>query len=233
MKNIRYIPILLLVTIIISSCNNRPKGDESSAQEAKEVQTTAGDLIYMINPNSSEIEWEGSKPTGKHNGVLEFKSGELEFKNDILVGGRFTIDMNTITCIDLEDPAYNKKLVNHLKSKDFFSVSKYPVSEFTITDVKSLEYTNKDIKEETTEEDANYMISGNLKIKNKTKNISFNALIMPEGDSLWAKSVPFVINRTDWGIKYNSPTMSTVLKDKLINDKIGIRIDIIATLKKE
>ena len=36
----------------------------------------------------------------------------------------FVIDMTSITCEDLTDETWNQKLVEHLKSDDFFSVEK-------------------------------------------------------------------------------------------------------------
>ena len=44
----------------------------------------------------------------------------------------FIIDMSTITNTDLEDAEYNAKLVNHLKSDDFFGVEKFPTAKLEI-----------------------------------------------------------------------------------------------------
>ena len=48
----------------------------------------------------------------------------LSFEEKI-VGGEFNIDMNSIKCTDIENPAYAAKLEEHLKDPDFFNSSKY------------------------------------------------------------------------------------------------------------
>ena len=47
--------------------------------------------------------------------------------------GSFVVDMTTITCLDLTEKEWNDKLVNHLKSDDFFGVEKYPTAKLEIT----------------------------------------------------------------------------------------------------
>ena len=71
------------------------------------------------------------------------------------------IDMTTITNGDIEEEKDNTKLVNHLKSDDFFGVSKYP------------EATLK-IKSATKNGEA-FNITADITIRNITKEISFLA----------------------------------------------------------
>ena len=66
-----------------------------------------------INTENSTVEWVGKKIGGQHEGLINIKDGSLELNNDQLVGGYFTLDMKSITCTDLEDEGYNKKLVGH------------------------------------------------------------------------------------------------------------------------
>jgi hypothetical protein len=47
------------------------------------------------------------------------------YKNNILTGGEFTIDMNSITCADVTDADGNAKLIGHLKGDDFFATNSY------------------------------------------------------------------------------------------------------------
>jgi polyisoprenoid-binding protein YceI len=85
---------------------------------------------FNINNKTSSVEWVGKKIGGQHNGVIKIKSGSLTIKDNKIESGNFTMDMNSITCSDLEDEAYNNKLVGHLKSDDFFGINDYPESSF-------------------------------------------------------------------------------------------------------
>ena len=46
------------------------------------------------------------------------------------------MDMTSITCADITDEKSNRRLVDHLKSEDFFSVVRFPTSKFVITKVE-------------------------------------------------------------------------------------------------
>ena len=80
---------------------------------------------HKIDTNTSELTWLAKKVTGQHNGTLKIKDGSLDASNNLLTGGNFTIDMTTIVCTDIEDEKWNKKLVGHLKSQDFFGVEEH------------------------------------------------------------------------------------------------------------
>ena len=54
-----------------------------------------------INVAESKVEWTAHKVTGKHSGTINIKEGSLDIKDDLLVGGSFTIDMPSITVTDL------------------------------------------------------------------------------------------------------------------------------------
>ncbi len=115
---------------------------------------------YKVNLSKSNILWKGYKVTGSHEGTLALKSGSLEYAEDKLIGGNFEIDMNTLTCTDLEGKGKGK-LEGHLKSADFFGVSDYPTARFEITKVVSRGTPG------------DYKIVGNLTLKENTKEIKF------------------------------------------------------------
>ena len=81
------------------------------------------------------------------------------------------MDMTSIVNLDLEAGSkYNTKLVNHLKSEDFFSVEKFPTATFKVT------------KSEAKAEKS--LITGDLTIKGITHEISFLATVHQEGKKL-------------------------------------------------
>ena len=69
---------------------------------------------------------------------------------------------------------------------------------------------------------ANYTVSGNLTLKDSTKNISFPANLTMADNKLSAKA-NFNIDRTQWGIVYGNDKS---LKDKFISETVNIKVDI-------
>jgi polyisoprenoid-binding protein YceI len=172
---------------------------------------------YVADASSSKLEWTGKKLTGEHYGEIKLRVGELTFSKDKLVGGRFEMDMNTITCTDITDPKSNKRLVDHLKSEDFFSVVRYPTSQFVITSVE--------VKSST-----EYNITGNLTIKGKTNPLTFPVKLRSENNSLLAEAT-MKFDRSVYDVKFGSQSFYENLGDKLVYDDIDIAIKL--TLKQE
>ncbi len=167
-------------------------------------------LSYNINLEKSTVEWEGSKVTGSHNGLIQLKEGKLEFDGDLLIGGNFVMDMNSITCSDLEGK-WSDKIVDHLKSDDFFGVEKHPTASLEITKVVAHGAQG------------NYKITGNITIKETTKEIHFNTTIKEEGADKRAFA-EITLDRTDFGIRYGSGSFFDNLGDKTIHDEFGLKI---------
>lgn len=178
---------------------------------------TNAQTIYKANTNSTQINWKGYKPAGNHYGTIGLKDGSLIVINDKIVEGDFVIDMNNIINTDLDSSSKgNAKLVNHLKSEDFFDVEKYPTASFKITSTE-----NKEDK---------ILVRGYLTIKNKTNPIEFIALVKIDENQLVFKSDTFKIDRSKWDIKYKSKSFFNNLADKFIYDEMEISFTI-QTLK--
>jgi len=149
---------------------------------------------------NSSIHWIGEKVTGSHDGSISLKSAELDVKGNTITKGVFVIDMESITCKDLEDEEYNKKLVGHLKSDDFFGVATYKTAKLTITDATPFKNGKAHIK-------------GQLTIKGKTKPIEFDA--EKKGTEYKAH---IEVDRSKYDIKYGSGSFFDDLGDNLIYD---------------
>lgn len=212
MKNIvMYISILGLA--VLASCAG-PKGDKAKVTEADTiVANTDGADQFTIDPSGSMVEWIGYKPTGQHNGTLSIKSGSLYLIEGIPVGGEFTIDMQSIKVLDLEDPEWNGKLTGHLKSADFFDVENHAEAKFVITRIVKNKAGSPA-----------YTLTGNLTIKNITKSISFGTDVQLDGTTATGKTPQFTVDRTDFDIKYKSNKFVEGLKDDFINDEFSLTI---------
>jgi polyisoprenoid-binding protein YceI len=212
--------VIIAVTafaFVISGCGKSDKevktGEKQSASENKTGKTLTVDV------EKSTVEWLGKKVTGQHHGTIKIAKGEVIADNGKVTSGKFEIDMNSITDLDLTDAALNAKLTSHLKSDDFFSAAKYPFSKFEITRVDALNDPNKP--------GMNSTITGNLTIKDITKSISFPAEIKIENGVLNAKA-DFDIDRTEWNIKYGSGKFFENLGDKMISDNFNLKLSLTA-----
>ncbi|MDY0102282.1 MAG: YceI family protein [Lentimicrobium sp.] len=206
---------LAIMAGLIASCGG-PQGEKAVTSDAQEVSVKSGDVTLKLDQSSSNIEWVGAKPTGEHNGTIDFQGGELMLTEGSIVGGNFTIDMNSIKNLDLTSEEDNAKLVGHLKSPDFFDVEKYPTAVFQITSVEPL----------TGNAEANHSITGNLTMKDVTRSITFPAMVTIDDASVTATSPVFVIDRTQWKVEYGSKTLFKNLQDKFINDEISLMINL-------
>ncbi len=169
---------------------------------------------YNVDVNSSTIAWTGYKVTGKHTGVVKVKSGNLNWDGGKLTGGTFEIDMNSITCTDLEGE-YAGKLVGHLKSDDFFGSAKYPTAKFVIT---------KAIPQDTK---GNYKIVGNLTIKEKTNEVKFAATVS-ESNGTVSASGKITVDRSEYDVRFGSGSFFDGLGDKTIYDEFDLQVTLVA-----
>lgn len=207
MKNLTV--ALLVATLPMFASAKTPKAKAAPKNASAEAKTVA------LDPAASTINWVGKKVTGQHHGTVNLKAGEVELANNTIKGGNFEIDMNSIKDIDLTDEGYNKKLITHLKSDDFFGVEKYPTSTFKITSVKSLAGVK----------DANTQITGDLTIKGTTESISFPAQVEVNGEKATAKA-NLKVDRTKHNVRYGSGKFFQNLGDKMINDEFELALDL-------
>ncbi|TAF64983.1 MAG: YceI family protein [Cytophagales bacterium] len=231
-KNVLFISV---AASFLVSCGGSPKSDEAKTEEAKKVDSTKtqeGDAL-KADVKNSEITWVGSKPTGKHNGTIAVKEGTLNVKENNVVGGKFVIDINTLTVLDLQDKDKNAKLSGHLRSADFFDAEKYPTATFEITEVTTFKAEEK--KEEKKEEkdaafsiaDPTHTVTGNFTLRGVTKSISFPAKITVKEGNVEAVA-KFNIDRTQWGLVYQAEGEKSI-GDKFIYNTVNIGFKLVAT----
>jgi len=215
MKN-KFFYSAIAAAFLFTSCSS---GDSSKVEEKGEAATAVAEAkSFTIDNSSSNVKWLAKKVTGEHNGSVAIKSGEFQVENGSISAGKFTLDMNTITVLDIPaDDESNAKLTGHLKSEDFFSVEASPEANFEIVSVEQIEGA--------AEGQPNYNVKGNLTIKGITKAITFPATINMSDNSVKANA-EFEIDRTEWDIRYGSGKFFQDLGDKTIYDNFTIMFDI-------
>jgi polyisoprenoid-binding protein YceI len=235
-------PIALLVIaalaaqVNISGCGN-PADDVAPAKvsEAKSVPTSGtgagapaasspttrttvalalpnGALALPITPETSKIEFIGSKVTGKHDGGFKSFSGVWGLMPEKVEASVLSaeIDMSSIW-------ADNDKLTGHLKTPDFFDVAKFPKSTFESTEITKGSSNTKF-------KDATHTVTGNLMLHGETRSIQFPAKIAMTTDAATMDS-EFFLNRKDFQVNY--PGMA----NDLIRDEVVIKLAIRAPRK--
>ncbi len=172
-------------------------------------------VVPPVDVNKSEIGWSATSLSGAHTGKLKLAKAELQFKNDVLVGGMFEADMRSITVTDITEPDDNKQLVKHISDQDFFEVEKYPSATFRITEVIP------------TQENT-YEVKGMMTIKDKANPVSFTTRIEKNGNSTRA-TASVTIDRTLFGIEYGAKGKPGSEKDWFIFNDFLLNINVVTT----
>jgi polyisoprenoid-binding protein YceI len=213
---------MILLVGSMTSCKDS-EGAKAEISNKGAVAVATG-VTMEVDLDNSKVMWEGTKPTGSHNGTVNVGGGSVSVKDGKVTGGNFTLDMNSITCLDLEGDS-KAGLEGHLKGTaeaekvdHFFNVKKYPTAKFEITKVTDL----------AGNPDANSLVYGNLTMKDQTKQVSFKANIATDGKMVKVSAPKFTIDRTQWKVTYGSKSIFDNLKDKFINDEIGLQIELAA-----
>lgn len=219
-KNV--IALVVLAALSFTACKKENATVETT--DAIETATQTADAVtYTTNVTDSKIDWVGGKVSGdQHTGTISLKDGEVFVADNVVTGGKFTIDMNSINVTDITDAEKKAGLEGHLKgataenADHFFNVSKFPTATFEITSVS--------------EENAKQMVEGNLTVKETTHAIKFPATVVVTDTDVTVVSDPFEIDRTKWGVNFNSGSVVKDLAgDKVINDNIKLTVSLKAT----
>jgi polyisoprenoid-binding protein YceI len=159
-------------------------------------------LIFKANSEKSKFSWTGYASVGNYapTGTIQLSSGSLNFDGENIKKANFEFDMKTIT-------HENKDLQNHLRNEDFFDVKKYPKAVFNLEKI------------------TNNQAVGTLKIKDITKKIVFPITIKISEKEIQIQA-NITVNRTDFGIKYNSTSFFSNLGDYAIKDNFEFRLDL-------
>ena len=193
-----------LFALVLAGCAN-PAADKSKAvtSDAAPVaqQSPKGDR-YQISPDTSKIEFVGSKVTGSHNGSFQKFNGEIDYSGKPETSRvSVTIDMNSVK-------TDTDQVTNHLKTPDFFDTAKFPQATFVSTEVKP-----------GGEKGASHTVVGNLQLHGVTKSITFPATIVTSPAGVSVEST-FAINRKDFGINYAGAA------DNLIRNEVVLSLHV-------
>lgn len=173
--------------------------------------------VYKIDTQLSSLEWTGEKITRKHTGTIKLLNGEIR-DNHGHITGSFEIDMNSMDCTDIKSPEGRTKLVNHLKSDDFFNVEMYPKATFKITSVSPLNYVQPG--------PFTHNVKGMLTIRNKTNEISFDASISISNGKVTCSGTA-IVDRSKFDVKHQSKTFFPDIGDRVVYDEFTLKFQLV------
>jgi len=165
--------------------------------------TISQSFAVDINLKASELKWKATKVSGEHYGRIFFKSGDIVLKDNKLVSGNFTVDVNSLTVDDLSGK-WAEKFTGHIKSKDFFTVAEFPEAKLKI---KSIDGSK---------------VTADLTIKGKTNTVNFDYKV--EGKTLIGK---LKFDRTKYGMVYGSGDFFKGLGDKMIHNNVTLDFKVV------
>nr|WP_299385976.1 YceI family protein [Allomuricauda sp.] len=168
-----------------------------------------GQGTINIDTEKSVIKWTGSKlfRLDEHYGTVKFSNGTFYWTGDRVAGGDFEADMKSIVNTDGK---FNEMLVSHLKNEDFFDVENHPAAQLKILNAQYVDYNEIGVEAELT-------------IKEVTHPIKFRMSVEKQGPTQVFKT-NFVIDRTRWGIQYESQGLLGTVKENIISDDIGFEV---------
>jgi polyisoprenoid-binding protein YceI len=171
---------------------------------------------YQVDTNDSVIRWTGRNLFNHHHGTLRLESGEIVIENGQPKLAVFTIDMTSIACEDLTDPAWNAMLIQHLHGDDFFDVPHHPTARFEAISAEPIPGA--------TEGSSSHRIHGNLTLRGITQPLDFPVAIATADDSRLTAQGLIDLDRTAFGSVYGSGKFFRFLGKHVVNDHIHLHV---------
>ncbi len=209
---------LVIAPILGGHSTNSGNEAENSVQQddsATNISLTSymqAEHNFQFIPEGSTVTWRASRVTGAtHYGSIDVASAVLNTGNGVL-SGNINFDMTSLENQDLADSEMKEKLEGHLKSPDFLDVAQFPYA-------KAAVYTKEvsDNGEWKGLIDASiHGVEGQLEVQGK---------IIEQGDGILLTST-FVLDRTKFGVVYNSGNFFKDLGDNVINDEVEIEVSL-------
>ena len=214
--------LVIALAVFSAACEdpaaNKPKATTSEPTNASSSSNSAATATspaakgeaLALNPENSNVEFTGSKVTGKHDGGFEKFTGTIDLVNAKPEESSVRVNIEMASVV-----TDASGLTDHLKTGDFFEVEKFPRSTFASTKIVA-----------DTAKGANaYTVTGDLEMRGVKKSITFPATITVS-DADVAVKAEFAINRKDFGIVYAGKA------DDLIRDDVVLRLDLKSPRKK-
>lgn len=181
------------------------------------------DGIYTVDTSASRVEWTGRNINNRHYGVVSLGEGEVKIAGGLPVSGRATVDMNSLVNLDLKDEIYNRMLITHLKSDDFFDVACFPFARFYLDGVEPIP--------DAAAGSPSVTVTGRFELKGQQLPLVFPVELAPQEDGSIKFHAILDLDRTRWGVLYGSGRFFERLGMHLVSDYISLELFLVARPK--
>ena len=180
------------------------KGTAPIETEGKLLHST----VHEAAVSSAQINWTGYGEIGGYSltGTVQLKRANLLMDSNKIKNAVMLVDVTSISHKD-------EQLLQHLRGKDFFDVTKYPTATF---ESDTIIYTNTNTA----------MVRGSMTMKGIKKLLQFPVTII-ETKNGTVLSGKMSVDRTKFGIKYNSTSFFGDLGDQAIKDRFDLDFELI------
>jgi len=208
---------LFLAGATLSSCSDATEVAATDAENVELVQNNET-IEYTTVKEGSKLDWRATHLGGvsERYGIISLSSASFLVNNGTLSNAKVEVDMNSFTVDSFGEDGDEdaQDLKDHLLSADFFDVPNNPYTTFELTGIES------------TEGDYNSRLTGNLTIMEISKSITFNANVDISENAVSMKSEKFILDRTDWELKYHIEGSEGVPVDYIISNDLEFTIDV-------
>lgn len=182
--------------------------EQNEAENNKEAAATGQ---YTVDVSKSVVEWKGTMVgVYHHTGIAKFQKGKISLENGRISQGTFVVDMNSLEATDEnynpEEGNTKEKLIQHLKSDDFFLVEEYPTASFTLTQFDGETAT------------------GTMTIRGTEGEVTVKDLDVHAHDGELHITGKTSFDRRHYGVEFTHP-----LEEMVVADEVELNIDITAT----
>ena len=199
---------LILATISMAGlvgCGGDTAPEETTEAKEQPEETTTSE--ERPSGQMGEVYWTGSMMNMyDHTGVVQFSEVQFQLDGNKVTSGSFEVNMNSIEATDQNYNAKEgqtpEKLVEHLKSADFFDVANHPTATFVVTG----------------RGDDN-TVTGDLTIRGITNSETISSVTVSE-DGSSVKGL-LIFDRTKYGVSFSHPVKEMVLSNEV---KLTIRL---------
>jgi len=187
-------------------------------ETATEAAMPAANIPVGEFPLSGKVFATASKVSRSHQ--IDFKTWTGSFTSDGTPDGSsltFTVDAASMVADEDNRDMMTEKFETHMKSPDFFDVVQFPQATFastSITEGVDPSFTNA--------EGATHTISGQLTLRDVTKDVTFPATVMMNADGTFSAKAEFAVNRKDFNMVFPGAP------DDLIRDEVVITADLMS-----
>ena len=168
------------------------------------LSVQAQNQAYTIDPGTSQLTWTGYAEVGSWapSGTIQLAKGQVVRTGNQICSAMMILDMTTIR-------HENGQLQTHLRDEAFFNVTRFPTATFVLRALTDTTAT------------------GQLTMKGITKPVSFPVVVSQESGGLRIKGRA-VVDRTQFGIRYNSTSFFSNLGDQAIKNEFALTFDVVA-----